>query len=166
MFGSEPLECRLAESTLADIEILKKWFKTAAEVSSWGGPHMHFPFEQAQFLKDILFNSMMSYSLFQNDEMVAFGQCYDRQGRCHLGRLVVAPEHRRYGFGAILIEQLVAIGCQTLQLDSASLFVLKNNIPAKNLYIKLGFVEQTYPVNDIDMDLSEIDYLVKNTWRT
>ena len=122
---------------------------------------MHFPFEKTQFLHDIHFDSILSYALYDGDAMVAFGQCYDRLGHCHLGRLVVSPQHRRQGYGRVLIETLAQAGCQALNVTSVSLFVLKNNIPAKNLYLKLGFIEQVYPGDDVDMDLSSIDYLIK-----
>ena len=161
MSGSDSIPYHLKESTLADLKILKNWFKQQHEVHEWGGPHMRFPFQHDRFLEDIRFNDLFSYSLFHAERMVAFGQCYDRLGRCHLGRLVVDPEQRRKGFGIHLIEQLMRVGCQKLNTHSVSLFVLKNNNRAKNLYLKLGFEVQAYPGDDLDMDLSEIDYLIK-----
>ncbi|WP_395377831.1 GNAT family N-acetyltransferase [Marinicella sp. W31] len=161
MSGFDPISCRLIQATFADLEMLKSWFKQQYEVDEWGGPHMRFPFQQSQFLKDIRFADLQSYSLFYGEQMVAFGQCYDRLGHCHLGRLIVHPQQRRKGFGVHLIEQLTQIGCQKLNTHSVSLFVLKKNHPAKKLYIKLGFVEQIYPGDDLDMDINEIAYLIK-----
>ncbi len=78
-------------------------------------------------------------------EFIAFGQFYLRLGHCHLGRLVVNPQHRGQGIINQLIQQLAIKGTKTLGNTSLSLFVLTTNPSAINAYKRLGFNEFIYP---------------------
>jgi ribosomal protein S18 acetylase RimI-like enzyme len=57
----------------------------------------------------------------EEGQVLAFGQYYERAGRCHFGRLVV------------------------------SLFVIADNAPAIRLYERLGFAPAVYPEDDPDV---------------
>jgi ribosomal protein S18 acetylase RimI-like enzyme len=87
-----------------------------------------------------------SYSLTgDNDELLGFGQYYLREGRCHLARLVISPDHRSRAAGAFLIRELCQLGCNELPASECSLFVMEFNTPAVRLYARLGFSLATYP---------------------
>lgn len=125
---------------------LLKWFPDAASISLWGGPHFRHPYTQQSFLEDLnLGNTQAFYLNNEDNEMVAFGQFYLRQQRCHLGRLVVSPEQRGQGNGKELINQLCKRGRQELNRRECSLFVLRHNSQAKTLYTSLGFEVYNYP---------------------
>ena len=132
---------------------LMAWFDSEASLRAWGGPNMRYPMVLAHFLEDIRITTLTSYHLLDSaGELVAFGQYYLREGRCHLGRLAVSPQHRRQGHAQQLIAQLVERGCAELQTSEVSLFVMADNLPAVNCYLGLGFVEASYPSGDIGID--------------
>ena len=83
--------------------------------------------------------------------MLGFGQYYLREGRCHLGRLVIAPSERGKGLAKVLINLLGEQGKQQLNCDSLSLFVYSHNTLAKIAYEKLGFIQTQYP-SDMPLD--------------
>src|SRR5690606_27253774 len=83
-------------------------------------------------------------------ELLAYGQYYLRVGRCHLGRLVVAPAHRGRGVGARLVHELVALGSAQLGVSECSLFVVAQNTRAVALYRRLGFTPSPYPEPDAE----------------
>jgi len=121
------------------------WFTTPRELLYWGGPDLTFPPEIQRFKTESRFAKSQSFVLCDGAQLLAFGQLYNRLNRIHLGRLVVAPEHRGRGVGEVLIRQLIEQGRQLLGLQDASLFVLSDNVPAMKLYQRLGFVKTLYP---------------------
>jgi len=84
-------------------------------------------------------------SLLGDDgELHAFGQVYDRNGRCHLGWLAVSPARRSRGFGRRFIAGLMRIGMAELGATECSLFVLRDNRAAVACYRALGIVHNLY----------------------
>jgi ribosomal protein S18 acetylase RimI-like enzyme len=143
---SEPSpELHLVSCNDPQLEQVLSWFSDAREVFYWGGPDISFPLELQCFKSQAKWHKNHSWVLLCGTETVAFGQIYLRLERCHLGRLVVAPEHRGKGLGAELIERLIQAGQELLGCSEASLFVLTDNQPAMHLYRRLGFTETTYP---------------------
>jgi ribosomal protein S18 acetylase RimI-like enzyme len=125
---------------------LMRWFTDASSCASWGGPHFRFPFTAASFRADARVDALPTWSLLgEAADLVAFGQYYDRLGRCHLAHLAVAPRARGQGLGARLIRELCAKGAVELGTRGYSLFVLKGNHAATRLYRRLGFGEVDYP---------------------
>ena len=135
------------------------WFPDRASLQSWSGPNFRYPFTQLSFKQDLKLDTLHSKALLGAAEhLLAFGQFYQRLGRCHLGRLVVNPDNRGQGLIGELIEQLIAIGVPALNADSSSLFVLKDNQSALLAYRKSGFVEHVYPE---PMELDNCLYMVR-----
>lgn len=124
---------------------LMGWFPDAAACRVWGGTQFRFPFTPATFREDARIDSLSTWMLVEARELVAFGQYYLRIGRCHLGRLAVAPQRRGGGIGAALVQALCARGSMALGVDEFSLFVLPGNERARRLYARLGFVPERYP---------------------
>ncbi len=129
----------------ADLQVVLSWFSSAKQVFYWGGPELSFPMTLVSFKQQSKFYKSHSYVLKADGQLLAFGQFYNRLGRCHLGRLVVAPEARGQGVGELLVKQLNQKGAEVLGLSSGSLFVLDDNEPAMRLYTKLGYKEAEYP---------------------
>ena len=121
------------------------WFPSALAAHQWAGPKFRFPFSKKSFLEDLKLSDIRSYQLMDGSKLVAFGQCYNRLNRCHLGRLAVAPDRRNQGVGKQLIEKLSEEGKKQLNLSSTSLFVLSDNLAAVALYQHSGFVLENYP---------------------
>jgi len=155
--------------TLSYIEELRSWFNNKSELDKWAGPNFRFPHTTETFSHDMRHQELASFCLFDAQQaFVAFGQYYQRLNCCHLGRLVVNPNHRGKGIAKVLIEQLSTLGIKTLSLSdlqlktqpikNISLFVLADNAPALTLYQKLGFKAQNYPEV---MPLDNCLYMVK-----
>lgn len=68
-----------------------------------------------------------------------YGEEY-RYHRVLLG-MGVDSSVRKQGFGQQLIESAIQFCHETFGIDWLDLNVLSNNVPAKNLYLKLGFEE-------------------------
>jgi len=125
---------------------LMGWFPDTDACRVWGGPGFRFPFTATTFREDARLDSLPTWALVDDDgRFVGFGQYYLRVGRCHLGRLVVAPARRGRGLGSTLVHELCRQGAAELGTQSCSLFVLPGNERALNLYRRLGFVPVPYP---------------------
>lgn len=139
---------RLTTLTNAHIDALMQWFPDAASVAVWS-PSTAFPFTDRQrFILESKLDEIPSWMLVDDaGTPLAFGQYYARQGCCHLGRLVVAPQHRGQGLARELIRLLMARGTAELGMTRCSLFVLDHNAVARKVYASLGFAESPYPEN-------------------
>jgi ribosomal protein S18 acetylase RimI-like enzyme len=125
------------------------WFPDEHSCRVWGGPAFRFPFTLETFLTDSKLGELPSYVLIREAaELCAFGQFYLRAGRCHLGRLAVAPTQRGRGVGTQLIRMLMREGTKTLGVTESSLFVHITNTSAMALYQRLGFTCASYPEPD------------------
>ncbi|AQS36660.1 acetyltransferase [Shewanella psychrophila] len=155
------------------VQQLMTWFSHEAALKNWAGPNFRYPFTDTSFTEDLKLDDLISYSLITNEgELAGFGQCYRRNDKCHLGRLVIAPAFRgkkclsgrfvNQKVSHVLIALLSESGYQHLGIENRpgnlSLFVLSHNLPALNLYLHLGFVEAQYPE---PIGLDDCLYLVK-----
>lgn len=149
----------LVPFTKAHIEPLTSWFKDEASLSKWSGPGFRYPFTKDTFFQDLNTEKLASFCLLcEQGEFVAFGQFYTRLDRIHLARLVVNPAFRGKGIAERLINSLIQKGKAQLQLKSASLFVLSDNLPAVAAYQKSGFIKAQYPTR---IPLENCEYMVK-----
>jgi ribosomal protein S18 acetylase RimI-like enzyme len=129
-----------------ELRELMTWFPDRASCQVWGGPGFRYPFTEDTFREDAKVQELASWSLMDSEgTFCAFGQYYLRLGRCHLGRLAVAPGLRGRGIGTTLVRELGERGRAELGADSYSLFVLPGNERAMRLYSRLGFVARPYP---------------------
>jgi ribosomal protein S18 acetylase RimI-like enzyme len=126
---------------------LMQWFPDARSLRVWGGTQFRYPYTQETFRADAGLDAASSWIALDEParRLLAFGQFYDRIGRCHLARLGVAPEARGRGIGTFLIRELCRRGTDALGPREFSLFVLSRNEPALRLYRRLGFEPATYP---------------------
>lgn len=154
-------ETQLVPFRETHLQTLMRWIGSQQQCIQWGGPNFRYPFDLQSFSEDCRWSELPSFALENAEgELLAFGQFYNRLEHCHLGRLIVAPQARGQGIGARLIRALVAAGCDALNLQHCSLFVLKNNPGARALYEKLGFVAREYP--DSSAWLKDCEYMVAN----
>lgn len=133
-------------ATDAQLLQVKNWFPSFEKIYTWGGPNMTYPMSDAGFLKVIKGHDIHSYCLLDNNQqLVAFGQFYNRLERNHLGRLAVAPHQRGKGLGKKLIRNLLAEAQKIRPNAESSLFVFSDNQVAYQCYQSLGFSEAPYP---------------------
>lgn len=156
---------RLQAFDEARLPELMSWFEDAAACRVWGGPGFRFPFTRDTFRADARLDSLASFALASDEAvLLGFGQYYLRAGRCHLGRLVIAPGHRGRGLGGSLVRELCRAGSADLGVETYSLFVLPGNERAIRLYERLGFAPARYPEPDPMFD--DCVYMVATTLRT
>ena len=150
---------RLVSTTQEHLRLLMTWFPDAESCRLWGGTDFRHPFNEDSFVADSRCETLPSYSLVGADgELLGFGQHYDRVGRCHLGRLVISPEHRGEGLGTRLIDKLIELGGPAFGASECSLFVARTNPAAARLYERLGFTIAPYPA--ASFDLAGSDYMI------
>jgi len=139
-------QMKLEPANSEHLQALMTWLPDLRQCRQWGGPAFRFPFTAQTFIEDCRWPDLPSCVLVnEQGEPLAFGQYYKRLDRCHLGRLIVSPEHRGTGLGRTLVIELSRKGCRELNTSECSLFVLKDNAPARALYRKLGFEFADYP---------------------
>jgi ribosomal protein S18 acetylase RimI-like enzyme len=76
----------------------------------------------------------------QDDQMLGVAMLGLRQDRAWITRLGVIPNTRRGGVGLALCEALLT-QAEKLGIQFQMLEVIKNNVPAHTLFLKLGFYE-------------------------
>ncbi len=139
----------LVKTSEAHLYQLLTWVTDEAQLIKWAGPNMRYPSDAKILAKDLYSNGWPGYSLVSNDQqLLGFGQYYERLERCHLCRLIVSPQHRGKRIVQSLIQMIAAIGMQKLGVKSCSLFVYHNNLSALKAYEKMGFTATDYPTDD------------------
>ncbi|MBN4055488.1 GNAT family N-acetyltransferase [bacterium AH-315-K03] len=136
------------------------WFASESELYVWAGPDFRYPFDQQSFKDDLKLNHLHSFSLINaSEDLISFGQCYLRMGKCHLARLVVSPHFRGQGMVQVLMQKLIEFGESELGVNSSSLFVLRKNRRAISSYKKFGFTVAVYPEN---IPIDDCLYMLKS----
>jgi ribosomal protein S18 acetylase RimI-like enzyme len=142
----EPGTVQLQRFEDAQLPELMTWFPDREACTVWGGPGFRFPFSADTFREDTKLDRLSTWALLDDDRALAgFGQYYLRAGRCHLGRLAIAPGMRGLGLGSTLVRELCRVGSADVGVDSYSLFVMPGNERALRLYQRLGFAAVAYP---------------------
>jgi len=150
---------KLMAVTTQQLKHLMSWFDNQQQIIDWAGPDFRYPFDQASFTQDLMLDTQPSFALIADDSsMVAFGQYYQRLGKCHLARLVVKPSARGQGIVAQLLTLLCTKGLKELALTDCSLFVMAHNNKAINVYLAAGFIVESYP---LALPCEQCLYLVK-----
>jgi ribosomal protein S18 acetylase RimI-like enzyme len=155
LFDGRKTESRVVIQAFDDVRLpeLMCWFPDRESCQVWGGPEFRFPFTEASFREDAKLGSLPSWALLRDDGTLAgFGQCYLRAGRCHLGRLAIAPAVRGHGFGSTLVRELCRWGRAVFGVESCSIFVMPSNVQARRLYQRLGFRQASYPEPSPELD--------------
>lgn len=138
---------------------MMSWFSSEHELIDWSGPNFRYPFNLSSFVEDLKLSTLSSYALVSNEsEFLAFGQYYQRLGKCHLGRLIVNPKFRGKGIASKLMYNICELGLKELEVKECSLFVLVHNEKAIKAYEKFGFSFANYPDK---MPLDNCLYMIK-----
>jgi ribosomal protein S18 acetylase RimI-like enzyme len=133
------MNLRKAES--ADLGTIISWIPDEVTCKRWAGPKVRFPLNIESLSKDIEFSNYNSYSLIDNESLVAFGQLLAKENDyLHLARIIVHPSKRAMGYGRSFCSKLLKIVNQK-GYHKISLNVYRDNIYAFKLYENLGFQE-------------------------
>lgn len=150
---------KLVEAKDPHLREIMAWFNDEASLKVWGGPSFRYPFNERSFMQDLQLTERWSYALVDGAaQPIGFGQIHQKLKRGHLGRLVVSPEHRRLGYGEMLIGKLMARAETLFACSEYSLYVMRDNVPARTCYKKLGFKDSALP--DTNDPLSSFQFMV------
>ena len=99
---------------------------------------------EKEFLISVKKEKMFAVRLLENDELlgnIGFNSLdiINRNGA--LGVLIGNPRHQRKGYGTEALKLILDYGFSFLNLRNISLSVFEYNVPAYNLYKKVGFKE-------------------------
>jgi len=145
----------------AHLSAMLRWFNNEDDIRQWGGPDVRYPCDLSSLAADAKLDSLDSFCLFNNEaELLAFGQCYERLGHCHLCRLAVSPAHRGKGLICELMTQLIGYGTKQFSVSPSSLFVFASNARAISAYKKYGFRATEYPEK---MPFKDCLYMIYDT---
>ncbi len=72
------------------------------------------------------------------DKIVGFGGVWKAVDDCHITDIVVRKDSRKLGIGSLILEKLIQVA-KDEHVDSLTLEVNANNVPAQKLYEKFGF---------------------------
>ena len=104
-------ETRLIEFDQKWSETVLGWINSAEELLHWSA-RADFPLTDATVFDEWHSDPEITpYVLLLENEIVAYGEVwFDKaDGSAELGRMIVAPNRRRQGIGALLIERLIPI---------------------------------------------------------
>jgi RimJ/RimL family protein N-acetyltransferase len=128
--------------TTADYKVLASWIPDAKACKHWAGSQLHFPFcaKQLSELSDV--SGIYGFSMVSpENELIGFGQFWLRnEETVHLGRVIVDPNMRGFGFGTTLCEFLIHEALNTTDAENVTLRVYRDNSAAISIYAKLGFM--------------------------
>ena len=96
-------------------------------------------FWSPSILKQELENSSLQYFVAVIDtEIAGFGGIWKAVDDCHITDIVVRKDLRKLGIGSLILEKLIQ-AAKDKMVNSITLEVNTNNIPAQKLYEKYGF---------------------------
>jgi [ribosomal protein S18]-alanine N-acetyltransferase len=136
------------DATLADLEVVASWVRTADDCRLWAGPAVSFPLRLERLAAEIGFAEAENLAVGDEAAPDAFGQVAPKDGgRAHLARVIVRPEARGHGLARVLVGALVerasAQGVRVVSLN-----VYATNTAARRVYEAAGFVTAPWPEDD------------------
>lgn len=140
-----PAKLSLQSADAKHLWHLQSLFRSAAEVTQWGGEGFSYPLQRQQFLQQLQLADTEAFVLMNENSLLAFGQICNRFDKIHLARLLVLPPFRRQGFARSLVAGLLQQGLKRWPNRPASLYVYQNNSAAIRSYQRMGFQSGPQP---------------------
>ena len=122
------MNCNIFPMTIEHFNIVKQVLET--DFDSFWTPSV---------LEQELNNSSSHYFVaICNNEVLGFGGVWKSVDDCHITDIVVKKDSRKLGIGSLLLEKLIQEAKEE-NVNSITLEVNVNNLPAQKLYEKYGF---------------------------
>lgn len=109
-------------------------------------------------------NRGVVYYILENDRDNCGCAALEKAGPdlCYLERLSMLPQHRRQGFGAMLVRHIVK-EARTLGASSVGIGIIARQEELKQWYIRLGFVEgETKTFDHLPFEVTFLAYAWRN----
>lgn len=141
-----PFDDRFAEDLIS-------WVPDREAMISFAGTSLKWPLTKGQLAELSQKPECRSFFLLGKNSPVAYGDyMMDQAGEARLCRLIVSPEHRRKGYGKVLVKKLIHKVETNEQELGISLFVLEANKTAYQCYHSCGFRENGFRIDMEDGD--------------
>ncbi|MDI3331888.1 MAG: GNAT family N-acetyltransferase [Micrococcus sp.] len=132
---------RLETADQADVHRIASWVTSEADVLTFAGPSLTYPFTAAEFFESTA-GRRESFVLRAGSAAVATGALEDRRpGEVRIGRVLVDPGQRGQGLGRAMMQLLIKRAAARPGVRRLTLGVFEGNRPARVLYESLGFAD-------------------------
>ncbi len=99
------------------------------------------PWTRQSFENELLGNKFAYYHVAQyNGASAGYSGLWKVLDEGHITNIAIHPDYRRRGIGSSLVKHMFDF-CLVEKIRSLTLEVRESNIPARNMYKKLGFIE-------------------------
>lgn len=134
----------LRPRTFADCEEMTRWVPDADSLYLFTGPRLNWPLTSGQ-LSAMELTGLSAWMLVEEGDETPLGH-FDLvlEGQIvRIGRVIIAPAHRRRGLAHVLINLAID---QAKQLGASEMLlnVISGNEPAIRVYERAGFTELPY----------------------
>lgn len=134
-------DLHLETADQADVHRIASWVTSEADVLTFAGPSLTYPFTAAEFFKPTT-GRRESLVLRAGSAAVATGALEGRRpGEVRIGRVLVDPGQRGQGLGRSMMQLLINRAATRRGVRHLTLGVFEGNRPARALYESLGFVD-------------------------
>ena len=141
---------RLERFDKNDIPEILEWLKdTDAEfLIQLAGPRYKYPLNEEQLLDTLKDETFLLFRAIEQETDEVIGHCQlmrinlDNK-TASIGRVLLKPEKRGFGYGNTMLQQLINYAIDELQLEKLTLKVFNFNKSAYQCYLRLGFVESS-----------------------
>jgi [ribosomal protein S18]-alanine N-acetyltransferase len=132
----------MIEFTTRYADMIAAWPATARETREWAGAHAPWPPSAGTLLRWHEDDDVHPYLLFDQDEVVAYGELWTDEDEVELARLIARPDRRGQGIGRLLVGLLCG-RARGLGFPVAFVRVVPGNTPALACYLAAGFAAVT-----------------------
>jgi ribosomal protein S18 acetylase RimI-like enzyme len=148
----------LRPHTTADLDAVASWITDSDGCRLWAGRLVPFPFEPHDLpsLLSIGEGRTFALSTAQSDELLGFGQWFDKGGGLvRLARIIVSPSFRGRGLARVLCPLIMQNAVESMPVETFALGVYRSNPAAIATYTSLGFsvVEEKSTADSLTMQL-------------
>jgi len=125
----------------------------------WSGPTFSWPLDLHQlddYLAESAATGRLVWTAFDYDEPAPIGHVgialQDNGNTGRLGRVLIAPNARRLGYGRAVTQAAIAAGFNETTIEVMTLGVYRQNTIARSLYEQLGFKTTLIVENSVTID--------------
>jgi RimJ/RimL family protein N-acetyltransferase len=143
------MEITLRPLRVADADVIARWFTDPVDLAQWAGPDIDFPLTRKHFETWVGEHSggrsRACYATLGSafDVIGTFQLVHDAKNRAvRISRFGIAPEQRGNGFGRNLLAFILAKAFDELEAHRIELQVSTENLRARRLYERAGFVHE------------------------
>jgi len=137
-----PIHFSARPSSFDDAQMVCSWFPTREDAVLWSGSLTPNPLTCTWLAKELAASEPRHFIfVMEGSEAVGiFGVASHKiEGRAHLFRIGLAPQHRGKGLSRYLVDAAISTATESHTLKRLTLNVFSSNQPAQRTYERAGF---------------------------